>query len=200
MADKAKHQMVNNGSAKITTGQDREGNTVQYISQPKKCSVCGCTAIEKSTKIIPNAKQQFVANNNAKGIPALEKPNVGKPVALPYAGGGVNDYTGLAMLHGTPSKPEGILNAEDYKAWKQDIKTTNLLYNALATVSTAQRNAAAAANSIGSQNAGVNIENAVVNMNTTIANDYDARRAGEQALEQMLTIARKSGTRSAQRR
>jgi len=37
-------------------------------------------------------------------------------------------------------------------------------------------------------------------MNATIANDYDARRAGEQALEQMLTIARKSGTRSAQRR
>ena len=49
-------------------------------------------------------------------------------------------------------------------------------------------------------NNGISIENAVVNMNATIANDYDARRAGEQALEQMLTIARKSGTRSAQRR
>ena len=49
-------------------------------------------------------------------------------------------------------------------------------------------------------NNGISIENAVVNMNATIANDYDARRAGEQALEQMLTIARKSGIRSAQRR
>jgi len=48
---------------------------------------------------------------------------------------------------------------------------------------------------------GVNIENASVNMNvSSIANDYDARRAGEQALEQMMRIARKSGTKGVSRR
>lgn len=119
---------------------------------------------------------------------------------LKYASGGKNDYTGLAMLHGTSTEPEGILNAEDYKAWKQDIKTTNLLYGALASISAVQQNAAKAIGATTTNETGINIENAVVNMNTTIANDYDARRAGEQALEQMLTIARKSGTRSAQRR
>jgi len=37
------------------------------------------------------------------------------------------------------------------------------------------------------------IENATVNMNVaSIANDYDARRAGEQAMEEMLKIARKT--------
>ena len=177
---------------------------------------------KSNTKTTPTTTSTNVAANNAKTGSTAEKTN-NKTTSVAssllnlvtesalnaanslarifhFSSGGVDDYTGLAMLHGTPTKPEGILNAEDYKAWKQDIKTTNLLYNALATVSTAQRNAAAAANSIGSQNTGVNIENAVVNMNTTIANDYDARRAGEQALEQMLTIARKSGTRSAQRR
>jgi len=39
------------------------------------------------------------------------------------------------------------------------------------------------------------IENASVNMNVgSIANDYDARRAGEQALTEMLRIARKTGS------
>jgi len=87
------------------------------------------------------------------------------------------------MLHGTPTEPEGILNAEDYKAWKQDIKTTNLLYGALASISAVQQNAAKAIGATTTNETGINIENAVVNMNTTIANDYDARRAGEQALE-----------------
>jgi len=74
------------------------------------------------------------------------------------------------------------------------------LYGALASVSATQQNAAAAVGSITTNDSGINIENAVVNMNATIANDYDARRAGEQALEQMITIARKSGTRSVARR
>ena len=179
------HSLVTTGSKKTGNGT-YQGKKVEYYTVTKKCNVCGYTTNVQEIRPITGG-----GGGGASGGTTIEKP---------YAEGGVNDYTGLAMLHGTPAKPEGILNAEDYKAWKQDIKTTNLLYNALATVSTAQRNAAAAANSIGSQNAGVNIENAVVNMNTTIANDYDARRAGEQALEQMLTIARKSGTRSAQRR
>ena len=29
-----------------------------------------------------------------------------------YSTGGLNDYTGLAMMHGTPRKPEAVLNAE----------------------------------------------------------------------------------------
>ena len=118
---------------------------------------------------------------------------------LEYASGGKNDYTGLAVLHGTSTEPEGILNAAEYKAWKDNIKTTNLLFNALNSVSATQAGLVSGSSFVNTET-GINIENAVVNMNTTIANDYDARRAGEQALEQMLTIARKSGTRSAQRR
>jgi len=102
-------------------------------------------------------------------------------------------------MDGTPTEPEAILNAQDYKDWKSQIKTTTLLYNALSSVHAAQAGLASASNYANNE-PGINIENAVVNMNATIANDYDARRAGEQALEQMLTIARKSGTRSAQRR
>ena len=47
-----------------------------------------------------------------------------------------------------------------------------------------------------SSNNGITIEHAEVNMNTTISNDYDARRAGQNALEEMVKIARKTGAQS----
>ena len=48
---------------------------------------------------------------------------------------------------------------------------------------------------------GVVIENAIVNMNVSkIANDYDAQRAGEQALSEMLKIARKTSAANSIRR
>jgi hypothetical protein len=43
------------------------------------------------------------------------------------------------------------------------------------------------------------IEHAEVNMNATIANDYDARRAGQNALDEMIKIARKSTVQSVRR-
>jgi len=45
------------------------------------------------------------------------------------------------------------------------------------------------------------IENVSVNMNVSkIANDYDAQRAGEQALAEIMRIARKSGAANGVRR
>ena len=178
------HSLVTTGSKKTANGT-YQGKKVEYYTVTKKCNVCGYTTNVQEIRPITGG-----GSGGASGGTTIEKP---------YAEGGVNDYTGLAMLHGTPSKPEGILNAEDYKAWKQDIKTTSLLYSALASVSATQRGAAAAVNST-TTNGGITIEHAEVSMNATIANDYDARRAGEQALEQMVAIARKSGTRSTQRR
>ena len=201
MADKAAHDF------QTTSKKDADGvfngKKVEYYTVTKKCKICGYTTTEKDIREAKNINtaatviDQRSINKTGNGTNTLSP---GARILQAYASGGKNEYTGLAILHGTSSEPEGILNAEDYKAWKQDIKTTNLLYGALANVSAVQRSTAAAIGSTTNNETGINIENAVVNMNTTIANDYDARRAGEQALEQMLTIARKSGTRSAQRR
>ena len=47
----------------------------------------------------------------------------------------------------------------------------------------------------------VTIENASVNMNVQqISNDYDARRAGEQAMNEMMRIARKTSAANSIRR
>jgi hypothetical protein len=44
---------------------------------------------------------------------------------------------------------------------------------------------------------GIVIENATVQMNVEqISNDYDARRAGEQALAEMMRIARKTSAKN----
>ena len=55
-------------------------------------------------------------------------------------------------------------------------------------------------NTIG-DNTGINIDQLHFEMNVEhIANDYDAKRAGQQAFEEMVRIARKSGNRSISRR
>jgi len=46
---------------------------------------------------------------------------------------------------------------------------------------------------------GINIENAVVNMNATISNDYDARRAADNVMDEMVRIARKTTAQQARR-
>ena len=56
-------------------------------------------------------------------------------------------------------------------------------------------------NIVNNSDDGVNIEKLEFHMEVKeISNDYDTRRAGEQAMEEMVRIARKSGTRSLSRR
>jgi len=38
-----------------------------------------------------------------------------------YSEGGSVGYTGLAMVHGTPTRPEYFLDAEETQMWKHDI-------------------------------------------------------------------------------
>ena len=119
---------------------------------------------------------------------------------LGYDTGGLADYTGLAMLHGTKSKPEAVLNADQTAVLREDILGSSS--NSLLSLLQDFRNSitgvfnTAALSASGS----IIIENANVNMNIdSIANDYDAQRAGEQALNRMLEIARKTNVQSLRR-
>ena len=118
-----------------------------------------------------------------------------------YKQGGLANYTGLAMVHGSKRKPEAFIDADTTRIWKEKIlngnnSLTSLLANlqehwsALPTTSQYE-----SINSSTDNSAAVNIENATVEMHVdSIANDYDARRAGQSALEEIMKIARKSGT------
>jgi hypothetical protein len=113
-----------------------------------------------------------------------------------YQHGGLIDFTGPAWVDGSKSRPESVLTAAQTATLRNDIlsnKPTSLL-NLLTDFRDAY-GSIAGANSYGTinNNAGVNIEQATVEMHVAqIANDYDASRAGEQALEKIMAIARKS--------
>ena len=112
-----------------------------------------------------------------------------------YASGGDIDFTGLAMVHGSKNHPENILNAEHTKLLKQGI-FSNSNHSLVATLKELQELQKNIISSAGTSEAGINIEHVSVEIQPgVISNDYEARRAGEMALEEMVRIARKTTNR-----
>lgn len=96
---------------------------------------------------------------------------------------------------------EGVLNAEQTRILRDNILSNkpNSLITLLNTYNEAYKDGISVAPQEASGQ--LIIENATVNMNVEqIANDYDARRAGEQALNEMMRIARKTGAANSIRR
>lgn len=118
-----------------------------------------------------------------------------------YKKGGLVDFTGPAWVDGTKSRPEAFLSAEDTSLLKDKI-FSNSDYSLKSIIESIKDFAKSLFND-GSSSSGYNItiEKAEVNIQPgVISNDYDARRAGELALEEMVKIARKSGNRTISRR
>lgn len=96
---------------------------------------------------------------------------------------------------------EGIFNARQTRILRDNILSNkpNSLITLLNTYNEAYKDGISVAPQEASGQ--LIIENATVNMNVEqIANDYDARRAGEQALNEMMRIARKTGAANSIRR
>ena len=115
-----------------------------------------------------------------------------------YSQGGLVDFTGPVMVHGSKSKPEGFLSAENTALLKSTIFNSNNnvlqdFINALENRSNSNANIETAPNVVIEE---VNLEIA----SGTIANDYDAKRAGEKILEEMVKISRKTTNRVSSRR
>ena len=114
--------------------------------------------------------------------------------------GGLIDYTGPAWVDGSSAKPESILTAS-----QTDFLRNQLLNNLLDFSYSIDQftKAALNTNTLNSvnENAGINIGQLDFVMKVdSIANDYDAKRAAQQAFEEMSRIARKSGNHSILRR
>lgn len=126
----------------------------------------------------------YVKTDDKKKLPAFKE-------------GGLVDFTGPAWVDGSKAKPEAFLSAEDTAMLKSKIfsnsdgslKALVAALEAITSDTSKFSGAAETSNSIVIQNAQVNIQPG------TISNDYDARRAGEMALEEMVKIARKTTNR-----
>lgn len=120
-----------------------------------------------------------------------------------YATGGEIDYTGLAWVDGSKTKPEHIFNDQQMEFLKSglynNVNLTNSLVSSLGSILDKMANNDTY-NSINNSDS-VIIERAEVNLKIDeVASDYDARRIGQQAMNEMVRIARKSGNQSISRR
>ena len=114
-----------------------------------------------------------------------------------YDNGGLVDFTGPAWVDGTKSKPEAFLSAEDTKLLKSKI-FSNSTYSLRSTLEAIEKLGKTFANvsTDGANGQSINIENVEVAIQPgVISSDYDAKRAGEMALEEMVRIARKTTNR-----
>ena len=114
-----------------------------------------------------------------------------------YDNGGLVDFTGPAWVDGTKAKPEAFLSAEDTKLLKSKI-FSNSTYSLRSTLEAIEKLGKTFANvsTDGASGQSINIENVEVAIQPgVISSDYDAKRAGEMALEEMVRIARKTTNR-----
>lgn len=115
-----------------------------------------------------------------------------------YSQGGLVDFTGPVMVHGSKKKPEAFISAEDTALLKSTIFNPN--NNVLQDFVDALENHNSSNNAV---EAVPNVIIEEVNLeitSETIANDYDAKRAGEKILEEMVKISRKTTNRVSSRR
>lgn len=144
-----------------------------------KCTKCG---YQKR----PGKLKNLVADTD---IPVIKNER-----EIHLASGGLITHPTRALI-GETGKPEAVLNPEQTAILRNDIlsnKPTSLL-SLLTDFRDAYENLPGASAYNTTNNDGVVIQQATVEMHVNrIANDYDAQRAGEQALDQMLAIARKT--------
>ena len=117
-----------------------------------------------------------------------------------YKKGGLIDFTGPAWVDGSLSNPEGILSADQTDFLRHELIDSLESFSLAINQFTGGMVNANVLNAM-PDSAGINIERLDFTMKVDeIASDYDAARAGRQALEEMVKIARKNGNRSISRR
>ena len=122
-----------------------------------------------------------------------------------YASGGDIDYTGPAWVDGTKNEPEHIFNFDQMNKLREHllngVDVTRRAVSSMSNMAQQLSNTNAYNNINNSNDNGINIDRLEFHMEVKeLNNDYDARRAGEQAMEEIVRIARRSGTRSLPRR
>ena len=139
-----------------------------------------------------------------KKVLKAELKKLGKTVPK-FEWGGDIDFTGLARVDGTKNEPEHIFNFQQMEALRahllNGVDVTRQAISGLSEALNQMPNVSTYNNINNTTDSGININTLEFHMEVSeIANDYDARRAGEQAMNEIVRIARKSGTRSLSRR
>lgn len=178
-------------NGELTTGEQ------SWDSAEKAKSVALISINEAATRLINSKKYSSIGAVQQMVAQA-------KKTITAYSTGGYDYTTGLAMLHGTKTRPESIFNAEQTRILREQflsnrpdsvislLKDYREAYHGLSTN---------AYDSIQNNSNATTIEHAEVNLNVDkLANDYDAKRAANTIMDEMLRIASKTSANNSVRR
>ena len=164
----------------IVIGKDTKGNKVIM----RKASRNGKDGYVMAENLIPKGNKKIWENYKSLLLNTLA-----------YSSGGMNYSTGMAMLHGTSTKPESVLNAEDTKLFREQLfgNGNYSLRNAIQAVWDMQDNISNASNGIVDNSTNYNFGGVEIRIDTgVIGNDYDASRAADTIMNKLTALARKS--------
>lgn len=164
----------------IVIGKDTKGNKVIM----RKASRNGKDGYVMAENLIPKGNKKIWENYKSLLLNTLA-----------YSSGGMNYSTGMAMLHGTSTKPESVLNAEDTKLFREQLfgNGNYSLRNAIQAIWDMQDNISSASNGIIDNSTNYNFGGVEIRIDTgVIGNDYDASRAADTIMNKLTALARKS--------
>ena len=180
---------TNGGNLYVRSGPSTKYSTLGRLKNGSTATVTGYNGswfrIQYGSKVGYVSGDWFRVNGDVGKLPRFKT-------------GGDVDFTGLAMLDGTTSKPETILGSTDANALKKAIfgKEDYSLRQISSRLKELEKN-----NIRIPESNEINIGDISINIETeAISSDYDARRAGEQVMSEILEIARKSTTLTKSRR
>ena len=121
-------------------------------------------------------------------------PKMIKERGYAYSSGGLIDYTGPALVHGTKQKPEVVLNPHQTGIFQNFVALLDQNFGKNIQGNMVRPNSFSGA----SESVTVIVENITVESGV-ISRDYDARRAGDLVKEQILDIAKYKGNMTLKR-
>lgn len=121
-----------------------------------------------------------------------------------YATGGLVDYTGLAMVHGSSSKPEAFLNAEQTAQIREALAASSkggVLNSILNTLQNLQHSISSITHFVTDSSKTITISPNAINISVgQLANSYDVDDLSNDIMNRIASIAAKASGRGVNRR
>ena len=160
------------------------------------------SGIGNSTYAAQTAAEMY-AKKKTKSSKGAPQRNIVYEKAVAFSEGGLVDYTGPAIVHGTPSKPEAFLNAEQTKQIREGLELTSDR-GILSSVRAGISDLIHMANSIVNNNLlnnEINISKGAIQITVGNLNDkYDIEDVSNDIMNRIVSIASKATNRGVNRR
>ena len=169
-------------------------------------------AISARQRKINSYVDAYVQRGQAAGVPderlrkdglALAQKLAGT-VTKKYSTGGLVDYTGLAMVHGSSSKPEAFLNAEQTAQIREALAASSkggVLSSILNTLQNLQHSISSITHFVTDSSKTITISPNAINISVgQLANSYDVDDLSNDIMNRIASIAAKASGRGVNRR